>query len=224
MEQIREGKKEEEDVISKAKEVLTKTLEHFKNNEDKIGNELAEAMIETSKELNYIGKCKKCDGNLVIKKGKFGFFIACDNYPNCDATFKLPQRVQIKATKKECEKCGYPTIQVGTGKKTRIVCINPDCETKQSDDAEVRKEMAKVESGELTKKCPNCEKGKLVLRKSVYGQFYGCDQYPKCKYTQNVDGENGKDNKKEGTKKKTLKKKAKKKTAQKTRKKTTKRP
>lgn len=29
--------------------------------------------------------------------------------------------------------------------------------------------------------CPRC-KGKLVLRNSKYGEFYGCSNYPKCKY------------------------------------------
>ncbi len=30
--------------------------------------------------------------------------------------------------------------------------------------------------------CPKCE-AKLVLRNSKYGDFYGCSNYPKCKYT-----------------------------------------
>ena len=33
-------------------------------------------------------------------------------------------------------------------------------------------------------KCPRC-KGKLVLRQGKYGSFYGCSNYPKCKYTLN---------------------------------------
>lgn len=32
--------------------------------------------------------------------------------------------------------------------------------------------------------CPIC-KGPLVLRNGVNGKFYGCSNYPKCKYTQN---------------------------------------
>ena len=34
------------------------------------------------------------------------------------------------------------------------------------------------------KKCPYC-KTDLVLRKGKYGEFYGCSNYPKCKYTLN---------------------------------------
>ncbi|MFH2020794.1 MAG: topoisomerase DNA-binding C4 zinc finger domain-containing protein, partial [archaeon] len=29
--------------------------------------------------------------------------------------------------------------------------------------------------------CPVCSKGKMVLRKSFYGEFLGCNNYPKCK-------------------------------------------
>lgn len=30
--------------------------------------------------------------------------------------------------------------------------------------------------------CPKCG-GALVLRKGKYGKFYGCSNYPKCRYT-----------------------------------------
>ena len=32
--------------------------------------------------------------------------------------------------------------------------------------------------------CPRCG-GRLVLRKGKYGSFYGCSNYPKCKFTLN---------------------------------------
>ena len=32
--------------------------------------------------------------------------------------------------------------------------------------------------------CPQCG-GQLVLRQGRYGSFYGCDNYPKCKFTLN---------------------------------------
>ena len=28
--------------------------------------------------------------------------------------------------------------------------------------------------------CPTCNQGKMVLRKSYYGEFLGCNNYPKC--------------------------------------------
>lgn len=37
------------------------------------------------------------------------------------------------------------------------------------------------------KVCPYC-KTELVLRKGKYGEFYGCSNYPKCRYTLKIEG------------------------------------
>lgn len=37
-------------------------------------------------------------------------------------------------------------------------------------------------------KCPNCEDGYLVEREGKFGKFYGCSNYPRCTYTQNIKG------------------------------------
>lgn len=34
--------------------------------------------------------------------------------------------------------------------------------------------------------CPSCKKGKLVQRTGKFGAFYGCSNYPQCKYTRNI--------------------------------------
>lgn len=36
------------------------------------------------------------------------------------------------------------------------------------------------------KNCPYCNKA-LILRKGKYGDFYGCENYPQCRYTQKID-------------------------------------
>lgn len=45
----------------------------------------------------------------------------------------------------------------------------------------VSQNKATIRSGE----CPKCG-GKLMKRNGKYGAFYGCDNYPKCKYTRQV--------------------------------------
>ncbi|MFH1064079.1 MAG: topoisomerase DNA-binding C4 zinc finger domain-containing protein, partial [Candidatus Woesearchaeota archaeon] len=158
-------------------------------NEKKIGEKLEEANRETEKAMSLIGKCHLCDGNLVIKKGKYGLFIACDNYPDCSITFKLPTNALFKPTKKVCEKCGYPMLMVIKAKKRpQDICINPECETKKIDDSKLRREAEGVESGKIEKKCPKCGKN-LLLRHSIYGSFYGCSGYPKCRFTESIEGE-----------------------------------
>jgi len=32
------------------------------------------------------GKCPKCGGKLVVKKGKYGKFLGCNRYPRCTFT------------------------------------------------------------------------------------------------------------------------------------------
>lgn len=49
----------------------------------------------------------------------------------------------------------------------------------------VQEIKAQQEERKNQKICPYC-KSELVLRKGKYGTFYGCSNYPKCKYTQKV--------------------------------------
>ena len=43
-------------------------------------------------------------------------------------------------------------------------------------------DYAKKFRDQLENKCPECG-GELVLRKGKYGEFYGCSNYPECKFT-----------------------------------------
>ena len=38
------------------------------------------------------------------------------------------------------------------------------------------------------KNCPNCEDGVLYTKKGKYGDFYTCSNFPRCKYTESLDG------------------------------------
>lgn len=182
MEEIRENKKTEEAVLEDAKKALTEILTDFKSKELAIGAELAEASIETRDELSFVGKCPKCkEGDLQIRKGKFGQFIACNKYPDCQTTFSIPAKAKVSSMKKDCEECGYPIISIASGKRPKVTCLNPDCKSKQTEEED--KEM----SQEAKKPCPKCGKGNLVVRKSIYGKFVACDQYPKCKHTVKQD-------------------------------------
>jgi DNA topoisomerase-1 len=171
MDEIREKKMTKDQVLEEARKILIDILKEFKSKEEIIGEELKKTFTETRTTLATVGKCQKCEGHLVIKRGKYGKFIACDKYPDCEATFKLPTTGLIKVTDKTCEHCSHPMITViRKGKRPQVVCINPDCSAKA-----IAEDMA-------DKPCPKCKKGKLVLRKSIYGQFFACDQFPKCRY------------------------------------------
>jgi DNA topoisomerase-1 len=171
MEAIRERKKKEAQVLAEAKEVLLEILGDFKKKEKSVGEELRATFTETRAAMTTLGPCKVCNnGEIVLRKGKFGRFAACNKYPECKTTYKLPATGLVEVTKDSCPTCQYPMIlMIRKAKRPQEVCINPDC-------------PAKVIPFTPGEKCPKCTDGELVLRKSVYGHFAACNKFPKCRY------------------------------------------
>lgn len=185
MDEIREGKEKPAKVLDKAQQFLTTLLAAFKKKEPAIGKELLESIRSTQEEQNYIGLCKSCkEGRLFIKFGKFGKFIACERYPDCTVTFKIPKVGLIRRVEEPCEKCSYPQVKVIRKGYTGNFCINPNCPTKVS--AAEQKEITLLEQQKIEKNCPECGKP-LVVRRSFYGSFLGCSGYPQCKHTEKLD-------------------------------------
>ncbi|PLW80519.1 DNA topoisomerase I [Candidatus Woesearchaeota archaeon] len=198
MEEIRKEKTTHDKVIKGAKEILLKILNDFKSKEKEIGTELAGANKETINEATNVGKCPKCKvGDLSIRRGKFGMFIACNKYPDCKTTFSLPGGSKIKPAKKICEECKHPMIILQRARSKPIeACINPKCPTREPKDPEVLKEEKEMEEGAVKKQCPKCGKD-LVLRSSFYGKFLGCSGFPKCRHIEQLtDGPRKEDFKK----------------------------
>ncbi|MBI4100122.1 type I DNA topoisomerase [Candidatus Microgenomates bacterium] len=69
-------------------------------------------------------KCEKCGAPLVLKRGKYGKFLACSRFPDCDFT----KRYQIK-TDIKCPQCGGDVVLKKTRKGgTFYGCSNwPNC-------------------------------------------------------------------------------------------------
>lgn len=171
MEEIHKNQGEGKAVLDKAEKILTALLKNFKAKEKEIGEGLLDATKETEDKQNTIGPCPKCkEGTLMIKKGKFGRFVACTKYPDCDATHKLPANAMIKATEKTCEHCNHPIVlAIKARRKPQEVCINLDCPAKE------------VKTDKENTPCEKCKDGKMIMRKSLYGHFLACDKFPKCK-------------------------------------------
>ena len=187
MEEIREGKKKKDDVLDEAKDKITKVIDDFKKHQKEVGESLKKAYWEAKDIMNTIGKCPNCkDGNFMIRKGKYGAFAACSGYPKCKTTVSLPNGANIKPTKKVCEKCGFPMVSQVKKKSYKEYCLNPKCESKHVE-GDAGKQAKAIAKGEIERECPKCKEGKLVLRSSIYGKFYGCSNFPKCKYTEKLE-------------------------------------
>ncbi|MFA6888050.1 MAG: DNA topoisomerase I [Candidatus Woesearchaeota archaeon] len=186
MVEIQENKKKPVQVLDEAKEVLLKILKIFKSHEKQIGKELIVANREAQEIASTIGPCPQCkhNGTLVIKKGKFGLFIACSAYPDCDKTFKIPMGGMVKPTDKICPICNHPIILViKKARRPQQLCINVNCPSKH--EGVSAKEVEELHVGKIIKHCPKC-KAPLILRKSVYGTFLGCSTFPKCRHIERV--------------------------------------
>jgi DNA topoisomerase-1 len=117
--------------------------------------------------------CPDCGGDLVIKWGRAGKFIACTNYPECKYTEPLETEKAPEVPETKCPKCGKPMAP----KKSRfgwfLGCTGyPECRTTMSlDDKDA------VD-------CPRegCN-GRVSKKRSKRGRtFFGCSNYPKCDF------------------------------------------
>jgi len=188
MDNIRDNKLSPHKVLEKAKTALTKILTHFKQNELKIGHELAKSYLETEREKSFIDTCPVCNKgelHIIHSKKNHNRFIACNQYPKCKTTFSIPS-ANIKKTSLHCEKCNYPIIEINRGKIPKRLCINPKCVTKKLQSPELKEEERELIKNIVEEECPKCKEGILVVRKSVYGHFLGCNKFPKCRYTQAI--------------------------------------
>jgi DNA topoisomerase-1 len=134
LEEVMQGKIKKEKVLNKAKKAVIKICEEFKQNEDKIGKELGEAIVQTQNDKALLGPCPKCGKDLKIlfspKTRKF--FVGCSGYKDgCKTAFPLPHNASFQRLDKICDKCHTPMIQViRKGKRPFRMCLDPKCETK----------------------------------------------------------------------------------------------
>ena len=140
--------------------------------------------------------CPKCGGETAIRNGRFGAFFACTHYPECDWRSSISPKApseQPEPLDEECPLCQQKLV-IKHGRYGKFVaCVGfPKCrftrsipeegETKPPVPAGEGEEGAAAAKREVTyseKACPKCE-GKMVLRRSKAGRFWGCEKYPEC--------------------------------------------
>jgi DNA topoisomerase-1 len=114
---------------------------------------------------------------MVVKRGRFGMFLACTGYPECKTTRKIIATKQgMSAAKPDqildeiCPNCGKNlVIKHGRFGEFTACTGYPECR------------YVKLQSTGVV--CPK-DGGDVVVRKSRRGkEFYGCANYPKCDFT-----------------------------------------
>jgi DNA topoisomerase-1 len=123
--------------------------------------------------------CEKCGGKMVVKRGRYGPFLACSNYPECKNIRSLSGKSKAKSgpaeteeTGEKCELCGKPLVYRSSRYGRFLACSGyPKC-----------KFIKKPE--QRTYECPRegCD-GKIVRKRTKKRRtFYGCSKYPECDF------------------------------------------
>jgi len=122
--------------------------------------------------------CEKCGKPMAVKRGRFGYFLACTGYPECRNTKKIVMKEgEAKAVgdtvlDEKCPDCGNHLVLKHGRYGQFTACSNyPDCKF-------VKRELLGIACPE--KDCT----GEIVVRRTKRGRtFYGCSRYPECKFT-----------------------------------------
>jgi DNA topoisomerase-1 len=117
--------------------------------------------------------CENCGRVMVLKRGRFGQFMACTGYPDCKTTRRLDQGKKVPDIPLDeiCPKCGR-NMMIRHGRYGEFTTCSgyPECKY--------------VKQNFIGVKCPLCQDGELVEKRARKGNtFYGCGNYPKCKFT-----------------------------------------
>jgi DNA topoisomerase I len=117
--------------------------------------------------------CENCGRVMVLKRGRFGQFMACTGYPDCKTTRRLDQGKKVPdiPLDEPCPKCGR-NMMIRHGRFGEFTACSgyPECKY--------------VKQNFIGVKCPECKDGELVEKRARKGNtFYGCGNYPKCKFT-----------------------------------------
>ena len=130
--------------------------------------------------------CPKCGKQLISRFGRYGKFIGCSGYPECNYMRKIDKEGnQIEpnvdteiVVGRNCPKDGGELI-FRTGRYGKFIsCKNyPKCKY-----VENSSNANQDDSNTDNIICPNCNTGKIVAKKNRYGNwFYACNNYPTCK-------------------------------------------
>ncbi|HXT69551.1 MAG TPA: type I DNA topoisomerase [Vicinamibacterales bacterium] len=172
------------DEIEKGKADYKETLEAFYKTFKKDLKRAAKEM-PNFKEGQPTGQtCDKCgQGEMVEKAGKFGIFLACNRYPDCDNTKELePQEAATDELDETCENCGKPMVVKRGRFGMFLACTGyPECKTTRKIISTKQGVSAAKPDQILEEKCPNCGKN-LVIKQGRFGEFTACTGYPECRY------------------------------------------
>lgn len=121
--------------------------------------------------------CEKCGRPMVLRKGRYGNFLACSGYPECKNIRNLTgTKSETDGDYGKCPKCGKPLKKIVTKKATFYGCTGyPDCSFTSFDPV-------------AEEKCPECG-AYTVVKELKNGKFIKCSNKD-CGYKREIDKKN----------------------------------
>jgi DNA topoisomerase-1 len=186
---------EELDEIAEGKLRWNQVLDEFYGPFERLLEKKEDEIERPKEETGQL--CPKCPeegrdppGNLVIKLGRSGRFIACDRWPECDYSTDVSgkERPKPEKTGETCPRCVEEgreppgELEKKTGRFGPFVGCDryPECKY-------VKKEEQKIGIS-----CPKCKEegrdpaGDIIVKRARRrggNVFYGCNRYPECDFT-----------------------------------------
>ena len=146
------------DIIAEGKLVWNEVLRDFYNLfEPRVESAFVDMEKKTPEETGEV--CPKCGNPLVIRKGKYGEFVACSNYPEC----KFIKKDDVPVTEVcDCPNCDGKIIERKSRRGKIFYGCNhyPKCKTAYWDKP-------------IGKKCPKCQK--MLVEKNNKIKCSSCD-------------------------------------------------
>ena len=173
---------EELDDIAEGKMGWVQVLDEFYGPFERLIEKNEEEIQRFEEQLDEL--CPRCPeegrepGHLVIKLGRYGKFIGCNNYPECRYIRNLDGQIRAEPEllDERCPECGRPLAKKVGRFGPFVGCSGyPECR------------YIKKEEQKIGMTCPKCGEGDLVAKRARRGNrtniFYGCNRYPACDFT-----------------------------------------
>lgn len=158
------------DNVEEGSENWTKIVEEFftplKVAIEKAEKEISKVVIEDK--VSDV-KCEKCGRMMVIKRGRFGEFLACPGYPECKNAKPIVEEIDV-----QCPECGKKIVAKKSkkGKKFFGCSGYPEC-----------KFVSWYEP--VKEKCPKCSSYMVLKYSKSKGKYIQCSN-SECDYKEEI--------------------------------------
>lgn len=151
------------------REIVSEFFSPLQEAIDKAEKEISKVVIEDK--VSDV-KCEKCGRMMVIKRGRYGEFLACPGYPECKNAKPIVEELDV-----QCPECGKPIVAKKSkkGKKFFGCSGYPECTFVSWNEP-------------VKEKCPKCNSYMILKYSKTKGNYIQCSN-SECDYKEAIKEE-----------------------------------